>query len=112
MVCNLVADGLDDWFRFSGPLVVFNNGLARFLSRLDNLQGREAFDAKLTTKGFVGVFIAIDRSYLSQPGQTLSSLLVCRFQVLAVSAPGCVELDNLGHCQHNIRDVVSRGMTD
>lgn len=95
MICDFVTNGIDNGLRFSRSLVVFDDRLARFLSRLDNLQGREALNAELTAEGLVGVFIAIDCCYFCQTCKTLGCLFVRWLQILAVSTPRCIELDNL-----------------
>lgn len=95
MVVDLVLDGVDNASCRTWTLVVLNSRLARLLAGPDNLECREALDAELTAERLVGVIVAIYRGDLGKTVEGDRGLFVGRFQVLAVTAPRSVELDDL-----------------
>lgn len=52
-------------------------------------------DAHGTAERFVGVIVTVDGGNLGKPLEALSCLLIGGLQVLAVAAPGGIELYNL-----------------
>jgi hypothetical protein len=96
VVVDLGDDGLDDCVGGAPSLVVLNDGGAAALQAgADNLEGREAGDAQAAAKVLIGVLVAVDGGDLGQAIEVLSGLFIGGLEVLAVTAPGRVELDNL-----------------
>lgn len=96
MVVDLGDDGLDNGVGGALALVVLDDGLAAgLLTGADDLEGREAGDAEATTEGLVVVVVAVDSGDLGQAVKVPGGLFVGGLEVLAVAAPGRVELDDL-----------------
>ena len=91
MVRDLVLDSINDRLCVSLTLVVFHTRSSCFLPRSYDLECWEALNTHASTERLVGLFIAIDRSYLGKTGESSGCLFVCRFEVLTVTAPWCVE---------------------
>jgi len=96
MVVDLAHDSLLDGTSGSLTLVILNDRLARLLTGTDNLESRETLNAHGATELLVGVFIAVDGSDLSKAIEVLGSLLIGGLEVLTVTTPRSVELDNRG----------------
>jgi hypothetical protein len=76
-------------------LVILDHRFAATLLRADDLERREALDAQRTAKGLVRVIVAVNGGDLGQALEVLGCLFVGGLEVLAVAAPGGVELDDL-----------------
>jgi hypothetical protein len=95
VVVNLVDHGVDNALSGTGSLVILDSGLAGLLSRADDLEGWEAFDAELTTERLVLIFVTVDSGDFGETIEVLGGLLVGRLEVLAMAAPRRVELEDL-----------------
>jgi hypothetical protein len=76
-------------------LVVLDRRFAATLLRADDLECREALDAQRPAKGLVRVIVAVYGDNLGEALEVLGCLFVGGLEVLAVAAPGGVELDDL-----------------
>ncbi|KAI6748187.1 hypothetical protein HG531_008729 [Fusarium graminearum] len=95
VVVDLAHNSLLDSTGSSLALVILYDGLTRLLARADNLESGKALDTHGTAKLLVGVIVTVNGSNLSETIEVLSSFLVSRLQVLTVTTPRSVELDNL-----------------
>lgn len=76
-------------------MIVLDNRPAFLRSGSNDLQGGEALYAHATTELLVVVIVTVDGGDFSETFEALGSFLVSWLQVLAVTAPGGVELDDL-----------------
>lgn len=95
MVVDLVDDGVDDALGAPLALVVFDDWLALLGTGADDLESREALDAELGAQALVLIFVAVYGSDLGEAFEVLGGLLVGRLEVLAVTTPWGVELNDL-----------------
>jgi hypothetical protein len=96
MARNLVLDRLDNALCGSGTLIVLNGGSSGFLSRTDDLQGREALDVHATTESLVFFFITIDSSDLGNAIERFGSLFVGGLEILTMTTPWSIESESIG----------------
>lgn len=95
VIVDFVDDIFDDWLSLALARIVLDDGLALLGAGAEDLQSGKALDAELPTERFVEVFVAVDGGDLGQALQVLGGFLVGGLEVLAMSAPGGVELDDL-----------------
>lgn len=69
--------------------------MAAFLRRADDFEGGEAFDPEGGAEGLVDVCVAVDGGDFDEAVKGAGGFFVGGFEVLAVAAPGGVELDDL-----------------
>lgn len=103
MVVDLVDNLLGHGGGGARSAVVLDDGLAAgLLAGAERLDGGEALDALGGAEALVGVVVAVDGGDLGQAVEVLGGLFVGGLEVLAVPAPGRVELDDLGALVNNI----------
>lgn len=96
MVVDLVGHLLGNGRGGTGTAVVFDNWFAAgFLAGAEGLESRESLDALGAAEGLVGILVAVDSNDLGETFEVLGRFFVGWLEALAVTAPGCVELDNL-----------------
>jgi hypothetical protein len=95
VIVDLAHDSLLDSTGTSLALVILNNGLTRLLARANNLESGKALNTHGTTELLVGFIITVNGSNLSKAIEVLGGFLVSGLEILTVTAPRSVELDNL-----------------
>jgi hypothetical protein len=96
VVVNLVQHIFDDTSSSSWAIVILDDGTTtRLLRRTDCLEGRETLNSHATTELLVFFIVTVDGSNLAIALELLGGFLVGRLEVLTVTAPRCIELNDL-----------------